>query len=82
MKIIRITAIFAMLLLVTLNVSAQEDACYAKDGIWDASTTKCTVKSGYEIDVNYPLSIAQYPFAVGRDIQPVRIDVFKHEPFI
>ena len=61
----RAILILSLVMMVAMTVSAQDDsdACMNKGGEWDASASKCTIKSGFEIDVNYPLFISQYPFA-------------------
>jgi hypothetical protein len=40
------------------GVSAQEDACYAKNGVWDAEKQQCTMQSGVTVNVTYPLELA------------------------
>ncbi len=44
-----------------LPATAQEDACYGKDGNWLPDTQKCVVSVGVHVDVDYPLAMAQYP---------------------
>ncbi|MEP6985618.1 MAG: DUF3298 domain-containing protein [Chloroflexota bacterium] len=46
-----------------LPAAAQEDTCYSKDGNWAADTQKCTVTVGVQVNVDYPLEMAQYPEA-------------------
>jgi hypothetical protein len=65
MKTRRWMVILGLVFITTVVVSAQsnQDGCYAKGGLWDDATSKCTLKEGFEVDVNYPLFISQYPFA-------------------
>lgn len=62
-RMLLVLSMVSLLLMVTSSVHAQQAVCDAKDGLWDESSGKCTVKSGFEIDVNYPTAIWQYPFA-------------------
>jgi hypothetical protein len=39
----------------------QTDQCYAKGGTFDTAQQRCVIKTGIEIDINYPLEVAQYP---------------------
>jgi len=46
-----------------MPAAAQEDDCYAKDGMWDADTNTCVITVGVTVDVGYPLELAAYPEA-------------------
>jgi hypothetical protein len=39
----------------------QSDQCFAKGGMFDTQQQKCVIKSGIEIDINYPLEVTAYP---------------------
>jgi hypothetical protein len=69
MKLVQ--GLIAALVIAVLGVGAasaqdgqggQTDQCYAKGGQYDTAQQKCVIKSGIEIDINYPLEVAQYPF--------------------
>ncbi len=58
-------ALLSTLLLPGLGVAAQEDACYAHYGLWDAETQTCSLTMGVQVSVNYPLELADFPLAAG-----------------
>ena len=64
---IRILAVSAATMMVLalgmMPAAAQEDACYAKNGIWMPDTQKCVMNAGVHVSVDYPLELAQYPAA-------------------
>jgi hypothetical protein len=39
-----------------------EDQCFAKRGRWDAETEQCTLKGGIELNLDYPLELADGGF--------------------
>lgn len=53
-----LAAAFSLMMLGMMGVSAQEDACYAKNGTWDAAKQQCTMQSGVTVNVTYPLELA------------------------
>lgn len=46
-----------------MPVVAQEDACYAKNGVWQSDTQKCVMNSGVHVAADYPLEFTDYPNA-------------------
>ena len=53
-----LAAVVALAMFGLGNISAQEDACYAKEGMWDADKQQCTLMSGVTVNVTYPLELA------------------------
>jgi hypothetical protein len=58
---IRIVAVIVLLLSGVVSVTAQEDVCYEKGGMWNAEDTTCTIQHSIDIDVSYPITLAAYP---------------------
>jgi hypothetical protein len=58
----RLIAILLLLAFGTLTTSAaQEDVCYEKGGTWNADDTTCIIQHQIDMDVSYPITLAQYP---------------------
>lgn len=55
------------------GVFAQEEACYAKNGIWNADETRCEMQSGVTVNVVYPMEL------VGTGIAEATTDHFLNE---
>jgi hypothetical protein len=51
----------------------QEDACYAKNGNWNAELQKCEMQSGIVVNVTYPLEL------VGSGVAEQTVDTFLTE---
>jgi hypothetical protein len=54
-------AIFLLLTIGAVTVSAQEDICSQKGGIWSAEDTTCNIQHSIDIEISYPVTLAQYP---------------------
>ena len=57
----RLVVILVVGLLLGIGGTAQAqagDKCFQKGGAWDAATGRCTMHAGVEIDINYPLDLA------------------------
>lgn len=62
----RIRTWLALVVMVVISSSAgvaqaQDDACFEKNGFWDAEQQRCVIKTGLEINIKYPLELIQYP---------------------
>jgi hypothetical protein len=58
---IHYAVLFAVLVSGGVFVVAQEDVCYEKGGTWNAEDTTCNIQHQIEMDVSYPITLAQYP---------------------
>lgn len=58
----KILLIICAVFMLTAPVIAQEDDCFEKGGMWDASQQQCVVQGSLEINIDYPLSVMQYDF--------------------
>jgi hypothetical protein len=55
-------AILLLLAFGALTTSAaQEDVCYEKGGTWDPANTTCAIQHSIDVEVSYPITLAQYP---------------------
>lgn len=43
-------------------VSAQEDECFRKGGLWDTETEQCTIQAVLQIEIQYPTELMEYDF--------------------
>ncbi|RMF78781.1 MAG: DUF3298/DUF4163 domain-containing protein [Chloroflexi bacterium] len=50
-------------ILMTNSVLAQDDMCFERGGFWDAEAGQCRIQSALSVNIQYPLSLADYPFA-------------------
>jgi len=53
--------IILLLAVGAVAVSAQEDICSQKGGIWNAEDTTCNIQHSIDIEISYPVTLAQYP---------------------
>ncbi len=60
-NLIRYVVTSVLVLIGAVAVAAQEDVCYEKGGMWNAEDTICTIQHRIDIDVSYPITLAQYP---------------------
>lgn len=60
-------------LLAALPAAAQEDACYAKNGVWNPDEARCDMQSGVTVNLVYPLEL------VGTGIAEETVDNFLNE---
>lgn len=62
-----------LLLLLTLMsgaaTAAPEDDCFAANGMWDPEESKCVIRTGIRIDLDYPVELAAQP-VVAETIDP------------
>jgi len=55
------------------NVFAQQDACYARNGIWNIDEARCEMHSGVVVNIIYPVDLA------GTGIAEQMIDTFLND---
>ncbi|MBI5670969.1 MAG: DUF3298 domain-containing protein [Chloroflexi bacterium] len=60
-------------LLLALPAAAQEDACYAKNGVWNADEARCDLQSGVTVNVVYPVEL------IGTGVAETTVDNFLNE---
>ena len=51
-----------LLFSVALIVTAQEELCFEKGGVWNADESQCNIQFSVEIDIDYPLALAEHEF--------------------
>lgn len=69
-SLLRVGLVGVLVALIVWGVSAQEDACYAKNGIWSIDQQRCEMDSGIQISVDYPLEV------IGTGIAEQTVDEF------